>query len=98
MSDTIETTPTTQTTGQRIQQFRLPDLGEGLEEGQLVQWLVAVGDEIHLNQPLAQVETAKALVDVPSPFVGTVQTLHARPGDSVPVGGLLITIVAPTPS
>ncbi len=95
MSDTIETPSATQTTtGQRIQQFRLPDLGEGLEEGQLVQWLVAVGDEVRLNQPLAQIETAKALVDVPSPFAGTVQALHAKPGDSVPVGGLLITIVS----
>ena len=103
MSDTIETTPVTpatqSTANQRVQQFRLPDLGEGLEEGQLVQWLVAVGDAIHLNQPLAQIETAKALVDIPSPFAGVVQTLHAKPGDSVPVGGLLITVaLTPGPS
>ncbi|HLY31082.1 MAG TPA: biotin/lipoyl-containing protein, partial [Ktedonobacterales bacterium] len=87
---------------QHVQQFRLPDLGEGLEEAQLVQWLVAVGDAIMLNQPICQVETAKALVDIPSPFAGVVQTLHAQPGETVPVGGLLITItgtaegIAPT--
>src|SRR5579875_1364827 len=84
------------TTTQQIQQFRLPDLGEGLEEAQLVQWLVQVGEAISLNQPICQVETAKALVDIPSPFAGVVRELHAQPGDTVPVGGLLIT-VAPTP-
>lgn len=73
-------------------QFRLPDLGEGLEEAQLVQWLVHEGDTVQLNQPLAQVETAKALVDIPSPFAGTVTALHASPGDTVPVGAPLLTI------
>jgi pyruvate dehydrogenase E2 component (dihydrolipoamide acetyltransferase) len=73
-------------------QFRLPDLGEGLEEAQLVQWLVRVSDVVQLNQPICQVETAKALVDVPSPYAGTVQALHAQPGDVVPVGAPLITI------
>ena len=56
-----------------MSQFLLPDLGEGLEEAQLVQWLVQVGDAIHLNQPICQVETAKALVDIPSPYAGTVR-------------------------
>src|SRR5262249_10929696 len=73
-------------------QFRLPDLGEGLEEAQVVEWLVQVGDTVQLNQPLCQVETAKALVDIPSPFAGEVRALHARPGDTVPVGAPLITI------
>ncbi|MBF6590716.1 MAG: 2-oxo acid dehydrogenase subunit E2 [Ktedonobacterales bacterium] len=73
-------------------QFRLPDLGEGLEEAQLVRWLVTVGERIQLNQPICQVETAKALVDVPSPYAGTVGVLHAAPGDTVPVGAPLITI------
>ena len=77
----------------RARQFLLPDLGEGLEEAQLVQWLVAVGDAVSLNQPLCQVETAKALVDIPSPFAGTVQTLHGAPGDTVAVGTPLITIL-----
>src|SRR5579859_5420174 len=75
-----------------MSQFLLPDLGEGLEEAQLVEWLVQPGETVHLNQPLCQVETAKALVDIPSPFAGTVQTLHAKPGDTVPVGAPLITI------
>src|SRR5215831_21140966 len=73
-------------------QFRLPDLGEGLEEAQLVQWLVRPGDTVALNQPLCQVETAKALVDVPSPYAGVVRTLHAQPGEAVPVGAPLVTI------
>ncbi len=73
-------------------QFRLPDLGEGLEEAQLVQWLVRPGETITLNQPLCQVETAKALVDVPSPYAGIVRTLHAQPGETVPVGAPLVTI------
>ncbi len=75
-----------------MSQFLLPDLGEGLEEAQLVQWLVQVGDSVQLNQPICQVETAKALVDIPSPYAGTVQALHAQPGDTVPVGAPLITI------
>jgi 2-oxoisovalerate dehydrogenase E2 component (dihydrolipoyl transacylase) len=85
-------------------QFRLPDLGEGLEEAQVVEWLVKEGDTVELNQPLCQVETAKALVDIPSPFAGVVAQLHASPGDTVPVGAALITITeagaqapAPTP-
>lgn len=73
-------------------QFRLPDLGEGLEEAQLVQWLVRPGETVALNQPLCQVETAKALVDVPSPYAGVVRTLHAQPGETVPVGAPLVTI------
>jgi 2-oxoisovalerate dehydrogenase E2 component (dihydrolipoyl transacylase) len=72
--------------------FLLPDLGEGLEEAQLVQWLVAEGDTVALNQPLCQVETAKAMVDIPSPYAGVVERLHAQPGDTVSVGAPLITI------
>jgi pyruvate dehydrogenase E2 component (dihydrolipoamide acetyltransferase) len=75
-----------------MSQFLLPDLGEGLEEAQLVQWLVAEGDTVALNQPICQVETAKAMVDIPSPYAGTVERLHAQPGETVPVGAPLITI------
>ncbi|HEY1387784.1 MAG TPA: dihydrolipoamide acetyltransferase family protein [Ktedonobacterales bacterium] len=75
-----------------MSQFLLPDLGEGLEEAQLVQWLVRVGETVHLNQAICQVETAKALVDIPSPYAGTVRVLHAQPGDTVLVGAPLITI------
>jgi pyruvate dehydrogenase E2 component (dihydrolipoamide acetyltransferase) len=72
----------------------LPDLGEGLEEAQVTRWLVAVGDTVALNQHLCEVETAKALVEIPSPWAGTVQALHAEPGDTVLVGAPLITIAA----
>lgn len=73
-------------------QFMLPDLGEGLEEAQLTRWLVQVGDEVALNQHLCEVETAKALVEIPSPWAGVVQALHAQPGETVLVGKPLITI------
>ncbi|GAA5153781.1 dihydrolipoamide acetyltransferase family protein [Microbacterium pseudoresistens] len=72
------------------QEFRLPDLGEGLAEADIVQWLVAEGDEVELNQTLAEVETAKAVVELPSPFDGTVAVLHAAAGDTVEVGAPLI--------
>ncbi|HET6300012.1 dihydrolipoamide acetyltransferase family protein [Microbacterium sp.] len=74
-----------------IQEFLLPDLGEGLPEAELVQWTVAEGDEVALNQTIAEVETAKAVVELPSPFAGTVRTLHAQAGDVVQVGSPLIT-------
>jgi pyruvate dehydrogenase E2 component (dihydrolipoamide acetyltransferase) len=70
----------------------LPDLGEGLEEAQLTRWLVQVGDEVALNQHLCEVETAKALVEIPSPWAGVVQALHAQPGETVLVGKALISI------
>lgn len=76
-------------------EFLLPDLGEGLPEAEIVQWLVAEGDAVTLNQPIAEVETAKAIVELPSPFAGTVQTLHAAAGDVVPVGAPLIVIEVP---
>jgi 2-oxoisovalerate dehydrogenase E2 component (dihydrolipoyl transacylase) len=71
--------------------FRLPDLGEGLQEGEIVAWLVAEGDEVELNQPLVEVETAKATVEIPSPFAGVIATLHAGAGDAVTVGAPLVT-------
>ncbi|GAA5209049.1 dihydrolipoamide acetyltransferase family protein [Microbacterium kyungheense] len=73
------------------QDFRLPDLGEGLPEAELVQWLVAVGDTVALNQTIAEVETAKAVVELPSPHAGTVTALHAGAGDVIEVGSVLIT-------
>lgn len=77
------------------QVFELPDLGEGLTEAELVHWLVAEGDEIVVDQPIAEVETAKALVEVPSPYGGTVLTLHGQPGDTLIVGNPLLTIGDP---
>jgi pyruvate dehydrogenase E2 component (dihydrolipoamide acetyltransferase) len=71
--------------------FRLPDLGEGLPEAELVQWLVAEGDTVSLNQTIAEVETAKAVVELPSPHSGTVTALHAAPGDVIAVGSVLIS-------
>ena len=52
--------------------FKLPDLGEGLQEAEIVKWLVAVGDEVKADQPMVSVETAKALVDIPAPFAGKI--------------------------
>src|SRR5688500_20269675 len=72
--------------------FLLPDLGEGLTEGEIVSWLVAVGDTVVVDQPVAEVETAKAGVEVPSPFAGTVTALHGEPGGEVLVGAPLVTI------
>ncbi|MDZ8276114.1 dihydrolipoamide acetyltransferase family protein [Microbacterium aquimaris] len=73
-------------------QFLLPDLGEGLPEAEIVQWHVAEGDTVTLNQTLAEVETAKAVVEIPSPFAGVVRTLHAREGELVEVGAPLVSV------
>jgi pyruvate dehydrogenase E2 component (dihydrolipoamide acetyltransferase) len=72
----------------------LPDLGEGLTEAQLVAWRVEEGARVEVNAPLCEVETAKAVVVIPSPWAGTIQKLHARPGESVAVGEALVTITA----
>jgi 2-oxoisovalerate dehydrogenase E2 component (dihydrolipoyl transacylase) len=76
-------------------EFRLPDLGEGLTDAELVRWSVAVGDTVELDQVIAEVETAKALVELPSPFAGTVLALLAEPGTIVEVGAPLIRIGQP---
>ncbi|MFR9771780.1 dihydrolipoamide acetyltransferase family protein [Nocardia sp. SC052] len=77
-----------------VLEFRLPDLGEGLTDAELVSWAVAEGDTVELNQAIADVETAKAVVSLPSPFAGRVVELLARPGDTVAVGSPLIRIQA----
>src|SRR5215471_8266349 len=71
--------------------FLLPDLGEGLEEAELVEWCVHVGDRVQENDILAKMETAKALVDVPSPRPGTIAALHGKPGQAIKVGTPLVT-------
>lgn len=76
------------------QVFHLPDLGEGLTEADLVNWLVEEGQTIVVDQPIAEVETAKALVEVPSPYAGIVVTLHGTPGETLLVGNPLITVSA----
>ncbi len=73
-------------------EFKLPDLGEGLTEGEVVRWLVAAGDAITLNQPIVEVETAKAVVEIPAPYAGTVVKLHAGEGDTLDVGAPLISV------
>ena len=73
-------------------EFLLPDVGEGLTEAEIVVWKVAVGDTIALNQPLIDIETAKATVELPSPYAGVVTKLHGEVGDVVPVGAPLIEI------
>lgn len=74
-----------------VKEFALPDLGEGLTESELVEWHVAVGDLVTLNQPIAEVETAKAIVSLPSPVAGTISALHAEPGTTVQVGTRIVT-------
>ncbi|WZH36605.1 MAG: dihydrolipoamide acetyltransferase family protein [Microbacterium enclense] len=74
-----------------IAEFLLPDLGEGLPEAEIVQWHVSEGDTVTLNQTIAEVETAKAIVEIPSPYAGTVEGLHAAAGDVVAVGSPLVS-------
>jgi 2-oxoisovalerate dehydrogenase E2 component (dihydrolipoyl transacylase) len=74
--------------------FRLPDLGEGLTEAEIVAWHVGVGDEVRVDQVVVEVETAKASVEVPIPFAGRISTLHAEVGESVAVGAPLISATA----
>jgi pyruvate dehydrogenase E2 component (dihydrolipoamide acetyltransferase) len=76
--------------------FRFTDVGEGLEEGEIVAWLVAVGDTVESYQPLVSVETDKSVVDLPSPVAGRVVALHGAPGDLVKVGSLLVEIESAT--
>ncbi|WP_163167270.1 dihydrolipoamide acetyltransferase family protein [Arthrobacter sp. Alg241-R88] len=72
--------------------FLLPDLGEGLTEAELVSWHVSVGDTITVDQPIAEVETAKSTVEVPSPYAGIVAELHGQPGETLDVGKPLISV------
>ncbi|MGY2078944.1 dihydrolipoamide acetyltransferase family protein [Modestobacter sp. SYSU DS0657] len=81
-----------------LRQFRLPDVGEGLTEGEILAWLVAVGDTVAVNQPLCEVETAKAAVELPSPFAGTVVELLHEAGTTVDVGAPIITIDTGSPA
>jgi len=73
-----------------MRQFTLPDLGEGLEEAEIVAWFVNQGDHVVANQPLVSVETDKAVVEVPSPWNGTIARLHGAKGDLVKVGAPLV--------
>jgi 2-oxoisovalerate dehydrogenase E2 component (dihydrolipoyl transacylase) len=72
--------------------FRLPDLGEGLTDAEIVRWMVSVGDVVEIDQPVVEVVTAKASVELPSPYAGVVVALHYEPGDVVDVGLPLLSI------
>ncbi|MEE9097044.1 dihydrolipoamide acetyltransferase family protein [Arthrobacter nitrophenolicus] len=74
-----------------IKEFRLPDLGEGLTESEILSWKVDVGDTVSLNQVIAEVETAKAVVELPSPFAGVIKELHEQPGSVVEVGKPIVS-------
>lgn len=74
------------------QEFRLPDIGEGLTDAEVVRWLVEVGDPIGIDQPLVEVETAKAVTDIPSPYAGVVLHLGAQEGSTINVGEILVVV------
>ncbi|NYT96754.1 dihydrolipoamide acetyltransferase family protein [Salinispora sp. H7-4] len=76
----------------RVKEFNLPDLGEGLTEGEILSWLVKVGDTIELNQPIVEVETAKAAVEIPAKWAGRVQSIFQAEGATVEVGTPIIAI------
>jgi pyruvate dehydrogenase E2 component (dihydrolipoamide acetyltransferase) len=78
-----------------VPDFRLPDLGEGLTDGEIVTWLVSVGDHVSIDQPVVEVETAKAVVEVPCPFEGVVSARFGEPGEKLPVGAVLLTVGEP---
>ena len=73
-------------------QFKFPDVGEGITEGEIVRWLVREGDEIKADQAIAEIETDKAIVEMPSPYAGTVLKLHFKEKDIVKVGEVLFTV------
>ena len=75
--------------------FKLPDLGEGLTEGEIARWLVAVGQEIAEDDPLVEIQTDKATVEIPSPYAGTVLQILVAEGEIAPVGTELVVIGEP---
>ncbi len=83
-------------------EYKLPDVGEGLTEAEIVQWMVKVGDTIKVNDVVVEIETAKSLVELPSPYAGTVTALHVEEGTTVPVGTPIISVddgaAAPSPA
>src|SRR3954447_18411297 len=73
-------------------EFKLPDLGEGLTEGEIARWLVGEGQEIVEDDPLVEIQTDKTTVEIPSPAAGTVTRILAAEGDVVPVGTVIVVI------
>jgi len=84
-------------TQQLLRQFLMPDAGEGLTEGEVLRWMVAVGDTVQVNQPLVEIETAKAAIELPSPYAGVVHALHGAEGDVIEVGQPLVTLLVDAP-
>ena len=80
------------------QEFLLPDLGEGLTEAAIVSWLVAPGDTITIDQPVVEVESAKSIVELPSPFGGVVDAVFGAPGETVQAGQVLLTVCPAAPT
>ncbi|MFJ6658695.1 dihydrolipoamide acetyltransferase family protein [Streptomyces sp. NPDC091377] len=76
----------------QVLEFKLPDLGEGLTEAEIVRWLVQVGDVVAIDQPVVEVETAKAMVEVPCPYGGVVTARFGEEGTELPVGAPLLTV------
>src|SRR4030095_9926794 len=76
-------------------EVKLPDIGEGIAEGEIVRWLVRTGDAVKEDQPLVEVMTDKASVEIPSPRTGTIEEIHAEEGQVVPVGSVIVTIATP---
>src|SRR5690606_6793329 len=79
-------------TQQGIRQFTLPDVGEGLTEAEILSWSVRPGDEVKVNQVICEIETAKAVVELPSPFAGRVSELLVEAGTTVAVGTPIIAV------
>jgi pyruvate/2-oxoglutarate dehydrogenase complex dihydrolipoamide acyltransferase (E2) component len=75
--------------------FPLPDLGEGLIEATVLEWLVSPGEQVERNQPLVEVETTKSALELPSPRAGKVVRIHGGPGDTIKVGAPLIVFEVP---
>src|SRR5699024_1768483 len=73
-------------------EFILPDLGEGLTEAELISWKVAVGDTVHVDQMVVEVESAKSVVELPCPYAGRIVSLHAAAGDTVTAGQALLSV------
>lgn len=73
-------------------EFKFPDVGEGIHEGEIVRWRVKVGDTVKEDQPLVEMETAKAIVEIPSPKAGTILAIRGKEGDKINVGDVLVVI------
>ena len=82
----------TGTRGTGTREFILPDLGEGLTEAELISWKVEIGDEVHVDQMVVEVESAKSVVELPCPYAGRIVSLHAAAGDTVSAGQALLSV------